>query len=66
MTERDANQLATWATALHLAETTPIGIDISDYSEEWADGFLAGQRSILEEIQAGRFTLPIHPERDDA
>ena len=43
---------------LHRAETEPIGLDISDYSDEWCAGFLAGQRSVLEEIGAGRLVVP--------
>jgi hypothetical protein len=46
------------AVLLHRAETEPIGIDVSDYGDEWCEGFLAGQRSILEEIFAGRLMLP--------
>lgn len=43
---------------LHRAETEPIGVDLSDYSDEFCEGFLAGQRSVLEEIAAGRLELP--------
>ena len=43
---------------LHRAETEPINVDISAFSDEWREGFLAGQNSILEEIQAGRLVLP--------
>lgn len=32
------------------ARREPIGVDVSDYGDEWVQGFLAGQASILEEI----------------
>lgn len=32
------------------ARREPIGVDVSDWSDEWVQGFLAGQASILEEI----------------
>lgn len=35
---------------LERAAKEPIGVDISDYSDEFCEGFLRGQRSILEEI----------------
>lgn len=47
-----------WDGLLHRAGTEPINLDISDYSDEWCDGFQAGQRSVLEEIAFGRLTLP--------
>jgi len=33
------------------SETEPLNVDISDYGDEWCDGFLAGQRNALEELQ---------------
>lgn len=33
------------------AKTDPIGVDISDYSDEYCEGFLAGQVSVLEEVE---------------
>lgn len=48
------------------AETEPIGLDISDCSDEWCDGFLAGQVSILEEIEWGRLELPSPPRCYDS
>jgi hypothetical protein len=33
------------------AAKEPVGVDISDYGDEWCDGFLRGQVSILEEIE---------------
>jgi len=47
-----------WDSLLHRAETEPIGCDISDFSDEWCEGFLAGQRSVLEEVASGRLILP--------
>lgn len=49
---------AGWAALLHRAETEPINLDISDYGDEWCEGFLAGQCSVLEEVEAGRLALP--------
>src|SRR4051812_39371844 len=43
---------------LHRLETEPQGVDISDYSDEFCEGFLAGQRHIVEEIVAERVEVP--------
>lgn len=50
-----------WDELLHRAETEPINCDVSDYSDEWCAGFLAGQRSVLEEVHAQRLRLPDVP-----
>ena len=39
---------------LHVAETEPLNVDISDFSDDFVAGFLAGQRNALEEAAAGR------------
>jgi hypothetical protein len=39
------------------AAIEPIGVDISDYSDDFCIGFLAGQKNVLEEIAAGRLVL---------
>ena len=51
-------QLFPWDELLHRAETEPINCDVSDYGDEWCAGFLAGQRSVLEEVHAQRLRLP--------
>ncbi len=40
------------------ARKEPLGTDISDYSDEFCVGFLAGQANALEEIAAGRVAWP--------
>jgi hypothetical protein len=47
----------TLAELLIRAAREPIGVDISDYSDEFCAGFLAGQTHILEEIEAGRLLI---------
>lgn len=54
----DRSSMAAWTSLLARAATQPINIDISSFSDEWCGGFLAGQESVLEEIQAGRLELP--------
>lgn len=46
------------------ADREPIGVDISDYGDEFCEGFLRGQANVLEEIarEAGIY-LPLHPIR---
>lgn len=52
----------TWESLLDQADREPINLDISNYSDDWCAGFLAGQVSILEEVQAGRLELPLVPQ----
>lgn len=56
--ERDAMSEETWDAVLLRAEREPIGVDLSDFSDDVVRGFLAGQCSVLEEVAAGRLTLP--------
>lgn len=34
------------------ASTQPLGVDISDYSDEWCAGFLAGQSNAFDQLEA--------------
>lgn len=57
----------TWPEALLArAAIEPINVDVSDYSDEFVAGFLAGQRSVLEEVLAGRLRLPPSAEEPRA
>jgi hypothetical protein len=47
-----------WDALHERAKREPINVDISDFSDEWCLGFRAGQCNVLEEIEAGRLTLP--------
>ncbi len=39
-----------------IAAKEPIGVDISDYSDEWCDGFRAGQVNAIDEILVPRLS----------
>lgn len=39
----------------------PIGVDISDYGDEWCDGFLGGQANLLRELERGGWGL-VYPD----
>lgn len=59
-TSRERND-ETWDAVLLRAGAEPIGVDLSDFSDDFLRGFLAGQCSVLEEVAAGRLTLPTIP-----
>ncbi len=46
----DARELAERMRQIALKD--PIGVDISDYSDEWCAGFLAGQANALDQLIA--------------
>lgn len=54
------------AEALAGAGSQPIGVDISDYSDEFCIGFLAGQKNALEELQRALSAVREHGEASDA
>lgn len=54
--------MSDWDKLINRAQSEPIGVDISDFSDEWCLGFRAGQVNVLEEIAAGRLALPVTPE----
>lgn len=59
------HELTWWDALIRRAGIEPIGTDISDFSDDFCTGFLAGQKSILEEIAAGRLSLPPQPSNAD-
>lgn len=55
---------------VQLAAQKPIGVDVSDYSDEFVQGFLAGQQSVLLEVRRApekygvALVAPVHQNRD--